>query len=64
MKNEKRKLEVGFMSAPDVYDVARNLIQTESDFEDLIDEKILFLFTRKPITDRGAALSKWLVSGL
>lgn len=54
MKTEKRKLEVGFMSAPDVYDVARNLIQTESDFEDLIDEKILFLFTRKPITDRGA----------
>lgn len=53
MKNKKRKLEVGFMSAPGVYDVARKLIQTESDFEDLIDEKILFLFTRKPITDRG-----------
>lgn len=37
MKNEKRKLEVVYMPAPAVYDVARSLIQTESDHKDLIE---------------------------
>lgn len=52
-KSKNEKAGAGFMSAPEVYEVARTVMQTVDEHHDLAETEILYIFTRKPITEGG-----------